>query len=346
MEEKINKEDSVYIGINKKRVIVTSISVALLCVAALVDLSYGSSRIGIDEVINALLSGPSAQTVNRIVIWDVRLPMTLTCIFVGGCLGLAGLQMQTITGNSLASPYTLGITASANFGAAVAVTTGFSIGGFLWMGTSFLAFVFAALVSMSIFFMGKLKGMSTGTLILTGIVMNFFFSALQQILQYRASAEVAQIIMSWTFGNLARSTWIGVGVNVLVLVVCAIVLLRLSWKLTALSAGEERAQSLGINVERLRFFVFMVSSALIAASVAFIGTVAFVGLVVPHCARLILGGDQRYLLPVTVLFGGILLLLASITSKLLSVGSILPVGIVTSLVGVPFLFILLLKMRR
>lgn len=335
-----------YRKINRKRVVVTLVAAALLLIAAVVDLAVGSSGMSLGETFSALLAGPMAESAGGYIVWDIRLPMTLTSVLVGGALGLAGLQVQTITGNALASPYTLGITAGASFGAAVAITTGFAAFGVLWVGTTALAFVFALLVSLAIFFMGKVGGMSTNTLILTGIVMNFFFAALQQFLQYRASAEVAQIISSWTFGNLSRSTWISVAVNGAVLAVCAVILLRLSWRLTALSAGEERAQSLGINVGRLRFFVFLVSSVLIAAAVSFIGTVAFVGLVVPHCARLILGDDQRFLLPTSILFGGILMLFASIVSKLLSVGSMLPVGIITSLIGVPFLFILLLRKRR
>lgn len=316
-----------------------------LVTALLIDLSIGSSNMPIGEIVAALRTGPGSEAINAIVVWDIRLPMTLTCVVVGGSLGLAGLCVQTITGNSLASPYTLGITASASFGAAISITAGFSVAGRLWIGTSILAFLFALSVAVTIFVLGKLKGMSTSTLILAGIVMNFFFSALQQFLQYRASTEVAQIISSWTFGNLSRSTWVSAALNTVILILGFVALIRLSWKLTTLAAGEERALSLGVNVERLRFFVFVVSSLLISAAVAFIGTVAFVGLVVPHCSRLILGEDQRYLMPVSVLFGGVLMLLASVASKLMSATSMLPIGIVTSLIGVPFLFTLLMKKR-
>lgn len=116
-----------------------------------------------------------------------------------------------------------------------------------------------------------------------------------------------------------------------------------SWRLTALSVGEEKAESLGINVKKLRLSVFFISSILISGSVAFIGTIGFVGLIAPHCARLLSGDDQRFLLPLTAMFGGMLMLISSNVSKWMSAGSMLPVGIITSLVGVPFLFILFMR---
>lgn len=176
--------------------------------------------------------------------------------------------------------------------------------------------------------------------------MNFFFQALQQYLQYRASPEIAQIISGWTFGNLQRSSWMSVVVSGCLLVMGAALLSGWSWRLTVLTTGEERARSLGINVERLRLHVFLICSFLIAGAVGFIGTVAFVGLVAPHCAKLMLGEDQRYLLPSATILGGLMLLASSIVSKLLSGGSMLPVGIITSIVGVPFLFVLLMENGR
>jgi iron complex transport system permease protein len=338
--------NNIYADINKKRILIMSLSVFALLICIVIDLSVGSSNLAIRDILTIIMKGPNVKELNTLVIWNIRLPMTLTSVFVGGSLGIAGIQVQTLTNNALASPDTLGITASACFGAAIAITIGFSIAGYLWIGTAFLAFIFAIGVSIASFFMGKLKGMSPITLILTGIVMNFFFSALQQFLQYRASPEIAQIISSWTFGNISRSTWVSVCSNAVVLFACTVVLFRFSWKLTAISTGEDRASSLGINIQRLRFSVFFISSILISVAVAFIGTVGFIGLVVPHCTRMILGSDQRYLMPACILFGGILMLVASIIAKLLSVGTILPVGIVTSLIGVPFLFGLLLKRER
>lgn len=336
----------VYQRLRRRRSLMLLALAAVFAASLAADAMMGSSRLTLAQLFGALWAGPDAAGPASIVVWRIRLPMTLTCVFVGASLGLAGLQLQTITGNPLASPYTFGITASASFGAAISITTGFTVLGQLWLGTSLLACAFALLVAICIYYMGKQRGLSTTTLILTGIVMNFLFTAMQQYIQYRSSPEIAQIITSWTFGNLARSTWTSVALSGAVLVGCAAVLMGWSWRLTALSAGEEKAESLGVNVGRLRFSVFALSAVLTAGAVSFIGTVAFVGLVAPHCARLLAGDDQRYLLPLSMLCGSAMLLLSSIVSKLLTVGSMLPVGIITSFVGVPFLIVLLLRKRE
>lgn len=333
----------IYQTINRKRSIVIVTSTILLAVMLLVDLSVGSSSLTFADCLKLLLQGPNGEDVYTMIVWQVRLPMTLTCVVVGGCLAMSGLQVQTITNNPLASPYTLGISAGASFGAAIAICTGFAILGYQWVGTALLAFLFALGVTIAIFAMGRLKGMSAHTLVLVGIIMNFFFSALQQFLQYRASAEIAQIIANWSFGNLSRASWTSVMVGGAVMLLGFAAFAKLSWQLTTFTAGEERARSLGIMVDRLKMIVFGISAVLIAAGVGFIGTVGFVGLVAPHCARMLVGEDQRYLMPVTTLFGALIMLVASTLSKLLSSGSMLPVGIVTSIVGVPFLFILLLR---
>lgn len=329
----------------KRRILLSSFLAVLTLVMFFLDVQIGSSYLSVNDVIKTVLTGPGGDSSASFIIWDLRIPMTLTCVFVGASLGLAGLLIQTITNNPLASPYTLGVTAGASFGAAVSITLGFSIAGQLWVGTSVTALVFALSISFFIFYIGKLRTMSATTLILVGIIMNFFFQALQQYLQYVASPEVAQIIAGWTFGNLQRSSWTSVFVSGICWILCFILIMPKVWKLTALSAGEERAASLGIDISALRLFIFILSSILVASAVGFIGTVAFVGLIAPHCAKLLLGGDQRFLLPCASMFGCLLMLGASVISKLLSEGATLPVGIVTSVIGVPFLFALLLKSR-
>ncbi len=337
---------NIYRAIVRRRAVICIGSLIGLFLLILADLMIGPSWITISEVLTTLLDGPTGDTINTAIVWSVRLPMTFTCIFVGASLGLAGIKVQTICNNPLASPYTLGITSGAAFGAAIAIFAGFSIAGFLWLGTSVLAFIFAGGVSLAIYMIGKMKGMSTITIILAGIVMNFFFVALQQLLQHKASAEVSQLIASWTFGSLVRSSWTSVAVSGCILVVCTIFVTRYVWQLTALTTSEENAKSLGVDTESVRSKMFMSASLLTAGAVSFIGTVAFVGLVAPHCARLLVGDDQRYLIPGSVIFGSMLMLAASTTAKLIGGGSMIPVGIITSLVGVPALFILLMKSKR
>lgn len=290
---------------SRKRLRILAAGVVGVVLLALADLMTGSSGMKLAAVLQALLQGPEAGTAEAVIVWSIRLPMTLTAFFVGAALSLAGLQIQNITGNALASPSTLGISSAAGFG-------------------------------------GR-RGMSPSTVILAGIVMNFFFMALQQFLQYHASPEVAQLISGWTFGNLERSTWTSTAAAAGAVIAAAAYLIGRSWELTTLTIGEERALSLGVPVRRLRVVAFGISALLIACSVSFIGTVSFVGLVAPHLAKLTLGEDQRYLLPGSLLTGAMLMLASSVAAKLLSAGAVLPVGIVTSLVGVPFLLVLLLR---
>ncbi|MDO5530904.1 iron ABC transporter permease [Sutterella sp.] len=325
---------------------VTGVLALLTAALVLADLATGTSGIPASELVSAILAGPSGESSEAIILWSLRLPMTLTALFVGGSLALAGLGIQTITANALASPSTLGITSGASFGAALSISAGLTIMGELWAGTIASAFVAALLISALILMLGRMRGMTPATLILAGIIMNFFFMALEQLLIYLASPETAQLINGWTFGNLERAGWLSAAVAGGALAVGLFLLIPVAWHLTTLSIGEERAKSLGVPVERLRLIVFSVSSVLIAAAVSFIGTIAFVGLVAPHCAKLMLGDDQRFLIPGSVLAGGFIMLLSSMLAKALSAGALMPIGIVTSIAGVPFLFILLLRSRR
>ena len=333
----------------RKRILARLGILAALCLAAAVlfaaDLASGGSDMTISAAVRGLLAGPGGAGIESTIVWSIRLPMTLTALFVGTALALAGLEIQNITGNALASPSTLGIASAASFGAAAAITAGLTVFGHLWAGTALAAFVFALAVSAAVWYLAGLRGMSPTTLILAGIVMNFFFMALQQFLQYRAGPEIAQLISGWTFGNLERSSWTSTAAAAAATALGILFLVPRSWTMTALTIGEERAKSLGVPVARLRVQVFFVSALVIACAVGFIGTVSFVGLVAPHCAKLLLGEDQRFVLPASVLTGGALMLASSVAAKALSTGAMLPVGIVTSIVGVPFLIALLLRGR-
>ncbi len=309
----------------------------------LIDLTTGASEMPAGSVLGALAAGPFGGTTESFIIWDLRLPMSVTALFVGTALSVAGLEIQNITGNALASPSTLGISSAASFGAALSITLGFSVFGTLWVGTALSAFIWALAISAAIYWLGNRRGMNPATLILAGIVMNFFFMALQQFLQYQASPEVAQLINGWSFGNLERSTWTSAAAAGLTSVAAALFLAKRSWQMTVLTIGEERALSLGVNVRRLRIEAFVALSILVACAVGFIGTVSFVGLVAPHLAKMVLGEDQRYLLPGSILTGASLMLASSVAAKLLSGSSVLPVGIITSIIGVPFLLALLLR---
>ncbi len=338
-----SKGKSVYSDINKGRKIAIISVVSILVLSIVADLMVGPSWISLGEVFKGIRDGINGKSIESAIIWSIRLPMTLTCIVVGASLGLAGTQMQTILGNPLASPFTLGISAASGFGAAVAIITGFTIGGIAWLGVPVLAFVMSMVATLGIYLLGKRRGMQPSVLILSGIVVLFFFQSLQSFVQFRAAPEVLQQIVFWLFGSLLKSSWTGVTTSGVIFVISAVLLSGLTWKLTALSAGEERAKSLGVNTDRLRLKVFILSAFLTTGAVAFVGTISFVGLVAPHFARMFVGEDQRFLSPLASVFGALIMVISSIIAKVIMPGAIVPIGIVTSLVGVPFLLYLILR---
>ena len=303
----------------------------------------GSSGMSLKDIIVVLWQGPGVKSIETSIIWNIRLPMTLICLTVGASLGLAGTQMQTILANPLASPYTLGVSSAAGFGAAIAFISGFPFKNMPWVNAPFMAFMMTLTGTMAIYFLGKVKGMRAQSMVLFGIVTHFFFQALLSLVQFRSTPEVAGQIVYWMFGSLLKATWVGVFASGFIFILCALLLSRYAWKLTALSAGEERAKSLGIDTDRVRLHVFLISSLLTAGAVAFVGTIGFIGLVAPHFARYFAGEDQRYLAPMASLFGVLLITFASILAKLIIPGIIIPIGIVTSLVGVPFLVFLIIR---
>ena len=180
-----------------------------------------------------------------------------------------------------------------------------------------MAFMMTLTGTMAIYFLGKVKGMRAQSMVLFGIVTHFFFQALLSLVQFRSTPEVAGQIVYWMFGSLLKATWVGVFASGFIFILCALLLSRYAWKLTALSAGEEeRAKSLGIDTDRVRLHVFLISSLLTAGAVAFVGTIGFIGLVAPHFARYFAGEDQRYLAPMASLFGVLLITFASILANL------------------------------
>lgn len=336
---------AIYQKMQKQRVKILLGTFLATSLSALLDLGIGSSWLGMEQVVDALLGGPSGDRLLTLIIWQLRLPITLTCLMVGASLGLAGGLMQTLLANPLASPYTLGISAAAGFGAAMAFLTGFSVFGLHWLGVPFAAFLTSGLASLVIYIIGRSRHMDAKILILTGIVVLFFFQALQSLIQYLASPEVLQQIVFWLFGSLLKASWLSFLVSGAVFLFSLLFTLSKVWALTALTLGEDRALALGIKTSKLRLQMFLLCSLLTAGAVSFVGTIGFIGLVAPHLARMLIGEDQRFYLPLAALIGALLLCTSSLVAKLIVPGTIIPIGIITSLVGVPILLYFLMSRR-
>lgn len=319
----------------------------LLCACVLADMACGPSGLGLADVLQGLLRPGALDTAQQVIVWQVRLPYALMAVVVGASLGLAGAEMQTALNNPLASPFTLGVSAAAAVGASVAVVTGLT--WVVWsenLAIPVLAFLGAATATGLIQLLAWRQGASVDTVVLFGIALLFTFEALLWLLQYVADSSALQQIVFWTMGSLGRATWIKIATVAAVLSACALWSATDAWALTALRAGEDQARSFGIAVERLRMLTLLRVSLLAATALSFVGTIGFVGLVGPHMARLLLGEDHRYLLPGSALAGALMLSMASILSKTLVPGVVLPIGIVTALVGVPLFMALVLRQRR
>lgn len=329
----------------RKRLWIMFLLSALAVTTFLFDISTGPASLPMADVWNALTHPSHADGSTAIIVWQVRLPTALMALLVGMALSLAGAEMQTILDNPLASPFTLGVSAAASLGAALVIILGV---GIPFLPSSLLltanAFVFALGSVLLLQFMTRRgRGGGPAMLVLFGIALVFTFQALLALVQFIASADALQQLVFWGMGSLARSNWMTIATLAAVVAAVLPFSLMASWRLTALRLGEERARSYGIDVSRLRFFALLRISLLAATAVAFTGTIGFVGLVGPHIARMLIGEDHRFLLPASALTGAVMMSAASIASKTLIPGLLLPVGIVTSLVGLPVFFLLLMR---
>lgn len=330
-----------------RRMALMSLLAALLCAAFLVDISTGPGNFSLGVVFDTLRD-PRAHGVRlEVVVWDYRLPIAITAILVGAMLGVAGAEMQTILNNPLAEPFTLGVSSAASFGAALAIVTGLSllpnVGPLI---VTVNAFAFALATCALLLFASRLRGAGSDTMVLFGIAVFFTFNALLAMMQYAASEDQLARIVFWMMGSLSRASWGKIQLGGLLLLAVVPFCMMRSWKLTALRMGEETARSMGIDVGRLRIELLVCISLLAATAVSFVGTVGFVGLVGPHIARMLVGEDQRFFLPLSAIVGALVLSVASIVSKTVTPGILYPIGIVTALIGVPVFVSLILSTRK
>ncbi|CAI1554932.1 FecCD family ABC transporter permease [Serratia plymuthica] len=335
-----------YQHILRHRLLMMGVLALAIVGSLLLDFTMGPSGLSLSSLWQTLIDPAAADAGTRVIVWDIRLPYALMAVVVGFALGLAGAEMQTILNNPLASPFTLGVSSAAAFGAALAIVLGIGVPGIpdQWF-ISANAFVFALFAALMLDGITRWTRVATSGVVLFGIALVFTFNALVSMMQFIASEDTLQGLVFWTMGSLARASWDKLGILLGVFAVLLPLSMMSSWKLTALRLGEDRAVSFGIDVRRLRLTTLLRISILSALAVAFVGPIGFIGLVAPHIARMIFGEDHRFYLPASALIGALVLSMASVASKNLIPGIIIPVGIVTSLVGVPFFLSIILRHR-
>lgn len=330
----------------KRIALLVALGVATL-ISFCIDIAVGPSTLKFADVIRAIVSPEGVDLATKVIVWEVRMPYSIMALLVGAALSIAGCEMQTIMNNAMASPFTLGVSAAASFGAALAIIIGFSIPGVAgeWM-VIVNAFVFAFGATLLLQALSSMRGAGPEGLVLFGIALVFTFNAFTGIMQYIASAEALQQFIFWSLGSLTKANWNNITLLAIIFVCIVPFSLASAWKLTALRLGEDSARSFGVRVSRLRFLSLLRVSILTAGSVAFVGTIGFIGLVGPHIAKLLIGEDHRFSLPASILSGALIMSLASIASKAIVGGAIIPVGIVTSLIGVPVFIVLIFNKRK
>lgn len=301
------------------------------------------------SVIQAKLLGseiPQESRVNEVVIWEIRTPRVILGALVGAGLAMAGLVLQALVRNMLADPYIIGINSGASCGAAAAILFGLGagLGEYALQGSAFIG---ATLASLLIFFVARSQGRMTSIrLLMAGVAIGYALSALTSFMIFASdSAEGSRSVMFWLLGSLGLANWNGALLAVFVVVIVVGAFLWLcSRMLDALTLGDETALTLGIHPERFRMIMLVASCLLVGTLVAMAGSIGFVGLVIPHFARRLVGGAHRAAIPVAALLGSILLLWADVLSRWILAPEEVPIGIITALVGAPFLVMLVRRM--
>lgn len=332
--------------LRRRMALVLALAVGAVFAFAL-DLVTGPSSMGAAEVLRSLFDPDALPATQHFIVRQVRLPGAVAALLVGASLSLAGAEMQTILNNPLASPFTLGVSAAATLGAALAIALGIALPGIpgSWV-VSANAFLFALASVFLLQGLARLRGSGAQDLVLFGIALVFAFNALVGLIQYISSEQALQQLVFWSLGSLGGADWAGVRVLAVAMALTLPFSYRARWRMTALKMGDERARSFGVEVGRLRFAALIRVSLLAATSVALAGTIGFIGLVGPHLARLLVGDDHRFLLPASALAGALVLSLASTASKAIVPGAVVPLGIVTSLIGVPAFLALVVGRRE
>lgn len=343
----------------RRRYLLLAALAGLTLLLALQAVAVGSYDLSPYKVLMILLGqGEGAQSV---VVWNIRLPRIVAALVTGWGLGLSGLATQSLLRNPLASPFTLGMSHGAAFGAAFAIvflgagavstSALYSAGQGEFMFSSLyvvtlLAFAGAMSATGVILLLARLRQMSAAAVILAGVAMSSLFLSGTILVQYFATEVEIAAVVFWTFGDVARSNWREIAMLAVATALVSLYFLRRRWDLNALLAGEDTAQGLGVHVTRLRLMGMFLASLVVALATSFHGVIAFLGLLAPHISRRLVGGDHRLLVPCSGLVGSLLLLAADTLGRLLVGSGSLPVGVLTSFMGAPLFLYLLLRRDR
>ena len=329
------------------------IGVVAVMISGMWFVTIGITDTSIGQVWRAILAWLSGtleghpDAVAYKVILLMRLPRVALALLAGVGLAVSGVAMQGITRNPLVSPFTVGISSAAAFGASLAIVFGFCLFPGSDLGTVLNAFICSLLCVAIVYLVSKRVKSGEQSIVLTGIALNYLFSAMSSTIEFFAEEHDLADVVQWSFGTFNGSAWNEVIVVGAFVTVCTVIIARVSLKLNVISLGDdELVKSVGVNPEALRNIVGLLSVLMTAAIISFTGVIGFVGLVAPHVARMLIGNDHRFLIPFSALFGAFLLMASDVVGRVILAPVSIPVGIVVSFLGVPLFVHLILKKRR
>jgi iron complex transport system permease protein len=322
---------------------------ALTAVSIVTSVAFGSEHIPVADVWDTVLgrlTGDTTDTAYSVIIWDLRLPRSVLAAIVGAGLALAGALMQALVRNPLAEPYLLGVSAGAAVGATSVMTMGTLSALGLW-ALSGGALLGALAATVTVYLVARVQGGLTAIrLILSGVVLSSAFMALSSLMVFTAGdPQAAESVMFWMLGSVAGATWAKVQLAGVVVLATLLGMVVIHAWLDAYAAGNDTASSLGVPVAALRTALFAVQGVLVGVLVAVAGGIGFVGLIIPHAARLVVGATHRAMLPVAVCGGALFLVWVDVFSRVAAAPREMPLGIVTGLIGAP-IFLFLMGRRR
>ena len=329
-----------YLRYSRQRWLWLALLLAGIVVIALFAIRFGAYPGSLEELFQALMGQGEAAT--QTAIWRIRMPRIVGALICGWGLSLAGLCIQTMLKNPLASPSTIGISQGAAFGAAASIVL---LQAQIYLVTAF-AFAGAMGATAVVLVLASLKRLSAEAVVLSGVALSSLFTSGTILLQFLASDTQLAMVVFWTFGDVARAGWQEIGLMSLAVAFASIYLYSKRWDMNALISGEEAAKGMGVNVTQTRMSG-VVSAALIAAiGTAFFGVIAFVGLVAPHMARRLVGADHRLTIPFSCVLGALLLLASDTIGRVIIGSGSLPVGVITSCLGAPMFLYMLVRSYR
>lgn len=342
-----------YESSNRKKYLILAASIVVMIALGLYFVTIGVADTSFTQVLQAVAAwaggrlgeGEHAAAYKIIVL--MRLPRIVIAVIAGIGLAVSGVAMQAVTRNPLVSPFTMGISSASAFGASMCIVFGTGMFFKSEIGIICCAFLSATVCIMVVYGISSRAGMGPETVVLTGIALNYLFSALTSTIEFFAQEHKLAAVVQWTFGTFNGTVWRDVLFSGLFVLACSVLIMANYLKLNAMASGEdELVKSLGVNPERVRAVMCLASVFMTAAVISFTGVIGFVGLVAPHIARLLVGNDHRFLIPFSAVTGSMLLMVSDAIGKTILSPVSIPVGIVVSFLGVPLFINLILKGRR